>query len=143
LQWQATALVAPQGNHDFHCGAKHLTLWPSFRQDIAEGTMMGGANTSVASDVLSADRHSLTNVQLVVTLEESGLHGGVGSAVAARMREARIDTPVRSVGVPQRFLTHASRSEIHADLGLTAADLATNIGFWVQRPADVDVNRGE
>jgi len=59
------------------------------------------------------------------------------------MREARIDTPVRSVGVPQRFLTHASRSEIHADLGLTAADLAANISFWVQRPADVDVNRGE
>ena len=45
------------------------------------------------------------DVQLVVTLEESGLHGGVGSAVAARMREARVDTPVRSVGVPQRFLS--------------------------------------
>jgi 1-deoxy-D-xylulose-5-phosphate synthase len=83
------------------------------------------------------------NVQLVVTLEESGLHGGVGSAVAARMREARIDTPVRSVGVPQRFLAHASRSEIHADLGLTAADLATNISFWVQWPADCDASRGE
>ena len=55
-------------------------------------------------------------VWLVVTLEESGLHGGVGSAVAARMREARIDTMVRSVGVPQRFLAHAARSAIHADL---------------------------
>ena len=64
---------------------------------------------------------------LVVTLEESGLHGGVGSAVAARMREARVDTPVRSVGVPQRFLAHGSRKEIHADLGLTAADLVTSI----------------
>jgi 1-deoxy-D-xylulose-5-phosphate synthase len=73
------------------------------------------------------------DVELVVTLEESGLHGGVGSAVAARMREARVDTPVRSVGVPQRFLTHASRSEIHADLGLTAADLITRISFWIER----------
>jgi 1-deoxy-D-xylulose-5-phosphate synthase len=82
------------------------------------------------------------DVRLVVTLEESALHGGVGSAVAARMREARIDTPVRSVGVPQRFLAHASRSEIHADLGLTAADLVTNISFWVHRLADGDANRG-
>ena len=83
------------------------------------------------------------NVRLVVTLEESGLHGGVGSAVAARMREARIDTPVRSVGVPQRFLAHAARSAIHADLGLAAADLVTNISFWVKRAADFEADRGE
>lgn len=75
------------------------------------------------------------DVELVVTLEESGLHGGVGSAVAARMREARVDTPVRSVGVPQRFLTHASCREIHADLGLTAADLVASISSWIERPA--------
>jgi 1-deoxy-D-xylulose-5-phosphate synthase len=73
------------------------------------------------------------DVELVVTLEESGLHGGVGSAVAARMREARVDTPVRSIGVPQRFLEHASRSEIHVDLGLTAADLVANISSWIER----------
>ncbi len=83
------------------------------------------------------------NVRLVVTLEESGLHGGVGSAVAARMREARIDTPVRSVGVPQRFLAQAARSAIHADLGLTAADLVTDISFWVKQAADFDANRDE
>ena len=76
------------------------------------------------------------NVRLVVTLEESGLHGGVGSAVAARMREGRVDTRVRSIGVPQRFLAHASRSEIHAGLGLTAADLVTSISSWVERPAE-------
>lgn len=84
-----------------------------------------------------------SDVELVVTLEESGLHGGVGSAVAARMREARVDTPVRSVGVPQRFLTHASRSEIHADLGLTAADLVTSISSWIERPTDAYGSQGK
>ena len=84
-----------------------------------------------------------SDVRLVVTLEESGLHGGVGSAVAARMREARVDTPVRSVGVPQRFLAHGSRNEIHADLGLTATDLVTSIISWVERPADAGMGRGE
>jgi 1-deoxy-D-xylulose-5-phosphate synthase len=82
-------------------------------------------------------------VRLVVTLEESGLHGGFGSAMAARMREARVDTPVRSIGVPQRFLAQGSRNEIHADLGLTAADLATSISSWVERPVDADKGRGE
>jgi 1-deoxy-D-xylulose-5-phosphate synthase len=82
-----------------------------------------------------------SDVELVVTLEESGLHGGVGSAVAARMRDARVDTPVRSIGVPQRFLAHASRSEIHADLGLTADDLVASIGSWVERRADVGARR--
>jgi 1-deoxy-D-xylulose-5-phosphate synthase len=84
-----------------------------------------------------------SDVELVVTLEESGLHGGVGSAVAARMREARVDTPVRSVGVPQRFLTHASRSEIHADLGITAADLVTSISSWIERPTDAYGSQGK
>ena len=54
------------------------------------------------------------------------------------MREARVDTPVRSIGVPQRFLAHASRSEIHAHLGLTADDLVASISSWVERPADAD-----
>jgi 1-deoxy-D-xylulose-5-phosphate synthase len=82
-----------------------------------------------------------SDVELVVTLEESGLHGGVGSAVAARMRDARVDTPVRSIGVPQRFLAHASRSEIHADLGLTADDLVASISSWVERRADARATR--
>jgi 1-deoxy-D-xylulose-5-phosphate synthase len=83
------------------------------------------------------------NVPLVVTLEESGLHGGFGSAVAARMREARIGTPLHSVGVPQRFLAHASRSEIHAELGLTATDLVTDISSWVESPTDVHGSQGK
>jgi 1-deoxy-D-xylulose-5-phosphate synthase len=77
-------------------------------------------------------------VRLVVTLEESGLHGGVGSAVAARMREARIDTPVHNIAVPQRFLAHGARSALHADLGLTAGRLVTDIDSWVTRAVDVE-----
>ena len=84
-----------------------------------------------------------SHVQLVVTLEDSGLHGGFGSAVAARMREARVDTPIRSIGVPQRFLAHGSRNEIHAALGLTAADLVASISSWVERPTNSDTDAGE
>jgi 1-deoxy-D-xylulose-5-phosphate synthase len=68
---------------------------------------------------------------LVVTVEDSGLHGGVGSAVSARAREAGIDVPLRSLGVPQQFLDHASRDQVHFELGLTAPDIADRIAGWV------------
>ncbi|NUR29933.1 MAG: 1-deoxy-D-xylulose-5-phosphate synthase, partial [Catenulispora sp.] len=69
--------------------------------------------------------------RLVVTLEDSSLHGGIGSAVAARLRAAGVDVPIRNLGVPQRFLDHASRGEVHAELGLTAPDVARRITDWL------------
>ncbi|MBS9372566.1 1-deoxy-D-xylulose-5-phosphate synthase [Rhodococcus sp. B50] len=69
--------------------------------------------------------------RIVVTVEDSGLHGGVGSAVSAALRRSDVDMPTRDVGVPQKFLDHASRNEIHAELGLTAQDVARQVTGWV------------
>ncbi|UQE73279.1 1-deoxy-D-xylulose-5-phosphate synthase [Gordonia sp. PP30] len=64
---------------------------------------------------------------LVVTLEDGGVHGGVGSAVAEALSAAHVDVPVRQLGVPQQFVTHSTRDELLADFGLTAGDLVTTI----------------
>ncbi|QQZ17395.1 MULTISPECIES: 1-deoxy-D-xylulose-5-phosphate synthase [Rhodococcus] len=92
---------------------------------------------------------------MVVTVEDSGLHGGVGSTVSAALRSAGVDVPCRDLGVPQRFLDHASRAQIHAELGLTAQDVARQITGWFAglgnlRPgqqngvvADLDAQRAE
>ena len=69
--------------------------------------------------------------RMVVTVEDSGVHGGIGSSVSAALRAAGVDTPSRDVGVPQRFLDHASRDQILKELGLTAQDLARQITGWV------------
>ncbi|MEV8190771.1 MULTISPECIES: 1-deoxy-D-xylulose-5-phosphate synthase [Rhodococcus] len=69
--------------------------------------------------------------RIVVTIEDSGLHGGVGSAVSAALRRNGVDVPARDLGVPQKFLDHASRNEIHAELGLTAQDVARQVTGWV------------
>src|SRR3984893_10429439 len=69
--------------------------------------------------------------KLVVTLEDHGVAGGIGSAVSAALRRAEIDVPCRDVGVPQRFLAHASRAEVLADVGLTDQDVARQITGWV------------
>ena len=69
--------------------------------------------------------------KLLVTLEDNGVHGGVGSAVSAALRAAEVDVPCRDVGLPQEFYDHASRSEVLADLGLTDQGLARRITGWV------------
>ncbi|MGH3958516.1 1-deoxy-D-xylulose-5-phosphate synthase [Mycobacterium sp.] len=69
--------------------------------------------------------------KLVVTLEDNGVAGGVGSAVSAALRRAEIDMPCRDVGLPQQFYDHASRGEVLAAAGLTAQDVARQVTGWV------------
>jgi hypothetical protein len=52
LQWCTTAFATPRWRDDSTCRARHLNRWPPFRSQIAEGTMMGNARTSVASSHL-------------------------------------------------------------------------------------------
>ncbi len=68
--------------------------------------------------------------RMVVTVEDGGRHGGVGWALAAALRDAEVDVPLRDIGVPQRFLDHGSRGEVLAELGLTDQDVARRITEW-------------
>jgi 1-deoxy-D-xylulose-5-phosphate synthase len=65
--------------------------------------------------------------RLVVSVEDNGLTGGCGSVLLQTLNEARIDTPVRLHGIPQRFLDHAKRAKILDEIGLTAQQLARSI----------------
>ena len=69
--------------------------------------------------------------KLVVTLEDNGVAGGIGSAVSASLRRAEIDVPCRDVGVPQEFQEHATRGEVLATVGLTDQDVARQVTGWV------------
>jgi 1-deoxy-D-xylulose-5-phosphate synthase len=74
---------------------------------------------------------------LVVTLSDSGRHGGFGSAVADALRAAECDVPLRDLAVPQRFLDHGSRADVLAAAGLTEQDVARRVTEWAAalRPA--------
>jgi 1-deoxy-D-xylulose-5-phosphate synthase len=69
--------------------------------------------------------------RLVVTVEDNGRFGGVGAAFAQELRDAGVTVPLRDFGIPQRFLDHAKRSAILAELGLTGQDLAREIAGLV------------
>jgi len=68
--------------------------------------------------------------RLVVTVEDGGRHGGFGWSLAAALRDAEVDTVLRDLGVPQRFLDHGSRTEVLAEVGLTAQDVARRVTEW-------------
>lgn len=63
----------------------------------------------------------------VITIEDSGRVGGVGSAFAQALGDAGIDTPVRNFGLPREFLDHGSRAQVLAHCGLTADAVTTEV----------------
>ena len=71
--------------------------------------------------------------RLVVTVEDSGRTGGIGSAVSQALRDADVDVPARDLGIPQRFLEHGSRAEVLAEVGLTAQEVARRVVETVAR----------
>ncbi|QYN33383.1 1-deoxy-D-xylulose-5-phosphate synthase [Pseudonocardia sp. DSM 110487] len=68
--------------------------------------------------------------RLVVTVSDCGRHGGFGSAVAAALRDAECDVPLRDLALPQRFLDHGSRADVLHSAGLTAQDVARRVTEW-------------
>ncbi|MCP9205721.1 1-deoxy-D-xylulose-5-phosphate synthase [Streptomyces cucumeris] len=80
-----------------------------------------------------AERH-----RVVVTVEDNSRVGGVGSAIAQALRDSGVDMPVRDFGIPPRFLDHASRKEVMAEIGLTAPDIARQVTGLVSRIGNRD-----
>jgi 1-deoxy-D-xylulose-5-phosphate synthase len=66
----------------------------------------------------------------VVVLEDGIKHGGIASALSEMFREAGLNIPIHSVGVPLEFIEHSKRSEILSDLGITAQTIARSIVEW-------------
>ena len=62
--------------------------------------------------------------ELVLTIEDNGLAGGLGSRVSQEARAAGIDTRVREFGIPQEFLPQGNRGQLLEELGLTAQQIA-------------------
>jgi 1-deoxy-D-xylulose-5-phosphate synthase len=65
--------------------------------------------------IVAAARHDL-----VVTVEDGVRDGGVGSAIADRVRAERCDARIVVLGLPTRFIPHGEAHHIIAQLGLDA-----------------------
>ena len=68
--------------------------------------------------------------RLVVTVEDGGRAGGVGTTLTQALQDRDVDVPVRTLGLPQEFFDHGSRGQVLADVGLTEQDVARRIAEW-------------
>ena len=78
----------------------------------------------------------------VAVVEDNVRSAGVGAAIGQALRDAGVDLPLRTFGIPEAFLPHAKRGEVLADIGLTPAEIAGRIGAALTR-ADARTATGE
>jgi 1-deoxy-D-xylulose-5-phosphate synthase len=69
----------------------------------------------------------LANREIVVTIEDGLVDGGIGEAIGSALRAAKANTRVTSLGIPKKFLDHASRKSILNKLLLDAQGIAETI----------------
>jgi 1-deoxy-D-xylulose-5-phosphate synthase len=73
------------------------------------------------------------NHRLVAVVEDNGRVGGFGDAVARLLRDHDVDVPVKTFGLAQEFLDHATRDAILEASGLTPQHLARQLTEAVAR----------
>jgi 1-deoxy-D-xylulose-5-phosphate synthase len=87
---------------------------------------------------------AMRKCRFVVTVEESALMAGFGSAVLEAAADSGIDTShVRRHGIPDEFIEHGERGELLADLGLDAAGIAMACRTMAIRPAPTALPPGD
>jgi 1-deoxy-D-xylulose-5-phosphate synthase len=80
--------------------------------------------------------------RLVATVEDNGRVGGFGDAVARLLRDHDVDVPVKTLGLPQEFLSHGSRDEVLEEAGMTSQQLALRITEAVARRTSAEADEG-
>jgi 1-deoxy-D-xylulose-5-phosphate synthase len=108
-----------------------------------EGLSLGVIN---ARFVKPLDRQTLLRaveeLPLVVTVEEGTLEGGFGSALLEAANAAGLDTRhIVRLGLPDRFVEHAERNELFADLGLDVNGICRTIRQALGREIGVEHER--
>jgi len=61
--------------------------------------------------------------RVLVTIEDNSVAGGAGSAVAEALASHGVSIPLAMLGIPDRFIEHASREQQLAECGLDAENI--------------------
>jgi 1-deoxy-D-xylulose-5-phosphate synthase len=73
----------------------------------------------------------------IVTVEDNAVAGGAGSSVVEFLASKNLQIPVLQLGLPDRFLEHASREQLLAEAGIDAPGIRAAITRrWPQFSAD-------
>jgi len=65
--------------------------------------------------------------KLLITVEDHSIAGGAGSAVLEHLHQLQINLPVLTLGIPDRYIDHASRTEQLAECQLDSSGILESI----------------
>jgi 1-deoxy-D-xylulose-5-phosphate synthase len=69
----------------------------------------------------------------IMTVEESVLAGGFGSAVIEYAHDTcKTAVPIRRMGIPDRFIEHGNVDELLAEIGMTTGHLVDNVQTFIK-----------
>ena len=68
----------------------------------------------------------------IITLEDGAVAGGAGSAVMEYYQDLKDSPKIKSFGIPDVFIEHASRDEMIDMAGLSSAKLKKSIEDWLK-----------
>jgi 1-deoxy-D-xylulose-5-phosphate synthase len=105
-----------------------------------EGLEVGVINARFAKPL---DRQTLLRaveqLPFVITVEEGTLEGGFGSALLEAANAAGLETKhIVRLGIPDKFVEHAERGELLADLGLDVDGICETVRRAVRSATDAD-----
>ena len=78
----------------------------------------------------------------IVVLEDGIKHGGIASTISELFRDAQLNVPVHSIGLPLAFLEHSKRAVILEDLGITVQNITRSLVAWNSSEIGLDVKEG-
>ena len=78
----------------------------------------------------------MEELPLVATVEEGTLEGGFGRRLLEAANAARLDTRnIVRLGIPDRFIEHAERADLLAELGLDVPGICATVRKGLGREA--------
>ncbi len=75
----------------------------------------------------------VTQTKKILTLEENVLMGGFGSGVMELLSEQETLIPVKSMGIPDTFITHGSQKTLRNTLGIDREGIKKAIKAWLKK----------
>ena len=74
-----------------------------------------------------------THTKKILTVEEGAVIGGFGSGVMELLSEEGIAMPVKSIGIPDIFLSHGSQKMLRKQIGLDQEGIKRAIKQWLKK----------
>jgi 1-deoxy-D-xylulose-5-phosphate synthase len=93
---------------------------------VINGRFIKPMDTNLLSEVASKTKK-------IMTLEENTLMGGFGSGVMELLSREEISIPIKSMGIPDTFITHGSQKTLRKALGIDREGIKKAIKAWLKK----------